>query len=133
MLKRISRQLLKMPKGDKGAASKSPAKQEADVETKATTCLTDALDRQRLSDADADRRMTDATPTPSDGERHRGERFAIYVEVERHRGLATVLVDKAVPAYTWTEEIIRDHLEKDIPEMTQMAILSPTACMFFQG
>ena len=51
--------------------------------------------------------------------------FVIYVEVERHRGLATVLVDKAVPAYTWTEEIIRDHLERDIPEVAQMVILSP--------
>ena len=44
-----------------------------------------------------------------------------------------MLVDKAVPAYTWTEEIFRDHLERDIPEMTQMVILSPTACMFFKG
>ena len=69
----------------------------------------------------------------SDGERRRGKRFVIYVEVERHRGLATVLVDKAVPTYTWTEEIIRDHLERDIPEMTQMVILSPMACMFFKG
>ena len=98
---------------------------------KAITCLANILDRQKLSDAE--RRMTDAVPMPSDGERCRGKRFAMYVEVERHRGLATVLVDKAIPAYTWTEEIIRDHLERDIPEMTQMVILSPTACMFFKG
>ena len=78
-------------------------------------------------------RTTDSRPTPSDGERRRGERFAIYVKVERHRGLATVLVDKAVPAYTWTEEIIKDHLDRDIPEMSQMVILSPTACICFKG
>ena len=130
-LKRISRRLLKMLKGDTGATCKSPAKLETDAETKAITCLADILDKQKLFDAD--RRMTDAVSTSSDGECHRGERFVIYVEVERHRGLATVIVDKAVPAYTWTEEIIRDHLERDIPEMTQMVILSPTACMFFKG
>ena len=120
-----------MPKGDKGAACKLPGKQETDAETRVIMCLAEALDKQKLSDAE--RRTTDAVPTPSDGECHRGKRFAIYVEVERHRGLATVLVDKAVPAYTWTEEIIKDHLERDIPEMTQMVILSPTSCMFFKG
>ena len=120
-----------MPKGEKGTTCKSPAKQETDVETKVIMCLTNVLDKQKLSDGD--RRTTDANPTLSDGECRRGERFAIYVEVERHRGLATVLVDKDVPTYTWTEEIIRDHLERDIPEMTQMVILSPTACMFFKG
>ena len=120
-----------MPKGDKGTTCKSPGKQEMDVEMKAITCLSEALDRQKLSDAK--RKMTDAVPTPSDGERRQGKRFAIYVELERHRGRATVLVDKAIPAYTWTEEIIKDHLERDIPEMTQMVILSPMACMFFKG
>ena len=83
--------------------------------------------------SEVDTKATDSRPTPSDGEHCRGERFAIYVEVERHRGLATVLVDKAVPAYTWTEEIIKDHLDRDIPEMTQLVILSPTACIFFKG
>ena len=83
--------------------------------------------------SEADTKTTDSHPTPSDGECRRGKRFAIYVEVERHRGLATVLVDKAVPAYTWTEEIIKDHLDRDIPEMTQLVILSPTACIFFKG
>ena len=82
--------------------------------------------------SDTDKKTTDSRPTLSDRKCCRGERFAIYIEVERHRGLATVLVDKAVPAYTWTEEIIRDHLDRDIPEMTQMVILSPMACIFFK-
>ena len=83
--------------------------------------------------SEVDTKTTDSRQTPSDGERRRGERFAIYVEVERHMGLATVLVDKAVPTYTWTEEIIKDHLSRDILEMTQLVILSPTACIFFKG
>ena len=44
-----------------------------------------------------------------------------------------MVVDKAVPTYTWTEPIIRDHLERHIPEMTQMIVLSTTAVIFFKG
>ena len=120
-----------MPKGDKGVACKLPGKQEMDVEARVIVSLAEAMDRHTMSEADT--KTTDSHPTPSDGERHRGERFAIYVEVEGHRGLATVLVDKAVPAYTWTEEIIKDHLDRDILEMTQLVILSPMACIFFKG
>ena len=120
-----------MPKGDKGIACKSPGKQEVDAEARAVASLAEAFMKQDVSDANG--RPTDPCPTPSDGEHRRGERFVIYVEVERHKGPATVVVDKAVPAYTWTEEIIRDHLSRDIPEMTQMVILSPTACIFFKG
>ena len=120
-----------MPKGDKGVTCKSPGKPETDAETRAIASLAEAIDRQTMSEVDT--KTTDSRPTLSDGEHHRGERFAIYVEVERHRGLATVLVDKAVPAYTWTEDIIKDHLNRDILEMTQLVILSPTACIFFKG
>ena len=55
-----------MPKGDKGATCKSPGKQETDVETRAIMCLSKALDKNKLSDAEG--RMTDAVPTPLDGE-----------------------------------------------------------------
>ena len=44
-----------------------------------------------------------------------------------------MVVDKAVPTYTWTEPIIRDHLERHIPEMTQMIVLSTMALIFFKG
>ena len=118
-----------MPKADKGVTGKSPGKQEEDAETRAVTSLAEAMERHRL----ADEKAGGACPTPPDAERHRGERFAIYVEVERHRGLDTVVVDKAVPTYTWTEPIIRDHLERHIPEMTQMIMLSTTAVIFFKG
>ena len=118
-----------MPK--EGTTSKSPVKQEMDAETRAIASLSEALERHNTSGVDE--KTTDTRSAPSDGERHRGERFAIYIEVERHRGLATVLVDKAVPAYAWNEQMIKDHLSRDIPEMTQLVILSPTACMAFKG
>ena len=120
-----------MPKGDKGVACKSPGKPETEVEARAIASLTEAIDRHTVSEVDT--KTTDSRPTLSDGECRRGERFAIYVEVERHRELATMLVDKAVPTYTWTEKIIKDHLNTDIPEMTQLVILSFTACIFFKG
>ena len=100
-----------------------------DAETRAVTSLAEAMERHRL----ADEKAGGACPTPLDAEHHRRERFTIYVEVERHRGLDTVVVDKAVPTYTWTEPIIRDHLERHIPEMTQMIVLSITAVIFFKG
>ena len=118
-----------MPKADKGVTGKLPGKQEVDAETWAVTSLAEAMERHKL----ADEKAGGACPTPPDAECHRGERFAIYVEVERHRGLDTVVVDKAVPTYTWTEPIIRDHLERHIPEMTQMIMLSTTAVIFFKG
>ena len=127
--KQLRSQLLNMPKADKGVTGKSPGKQEVDAETRAVTSLAEAMERHRL----ADEKAGGACPTPPDAEHHRGERFAIYVEVERHRGLDTVVVDKAVPTYTWTEPIIRDHLERHIPEMTQIIVLSTTAVIFFKG
>ena len=100
-----------------------------DAETKAVTSLAEAMERHRL----AHEKAGGACPTPPDAERHCRERSAIYVEVERHRGLETVVVDKAVPTYTWTEPIIQDHLERYIPEMTQMIVLSTMAVIFFKG
>ena len=52
------------------------------------------------------------------------------MEVEKNQGLTLAMADKAVPAYAWTEEIIKDHLDRDIKEII---VLSPTACMIFKG
>ena len=127
--KQLRSRLLNMPKADKGVTGKSPGKQEVDAETRVVTSLAEAMERHKLADENAGGTCL----TPPDAERHRGERFAIYVEVERHRGFDTVVADKAVPTYTWTEPIIRDHLERHIPEMTQMIVLSTTAVIFFKG
>ena len=127
--KQLRSRLLNMPKADKGATGKSPGKQEVDAETRVVTSLAEAMERHRL----ANEKAGGACLTPLDAECHHRERFAIYVEVERHRGLDTVVVDKAVPTYTWTEPITRDHLERHIPKMTQMIVLSTTAVIFFKG
>ena len=127
--KQLRSRLLNMPKADKGMTGKSPGKQEVDAETRVVTSLAEAMERHRL----ANEKAGGTCLTPPDAECHHGERFAIYIEVERHRGLDTVVVDKAVPTYTWTEPIIRDHLERHIPEMTQMIVLSTTAVIFFKG
>ena len=36
-------------------------------------------------------------------------------------------------SYAWTEEIIRDHLERDIPDIKEIIVISPTACLIFKG
>ena len=63
---RISRRLLKMPKGDKGVACKSPGKPETDVEARAIASLAEAIDRHTISEVNT--KATDSRPTPSDGE-----------------------------------------------------------------
>ena len=70
---------------------------------------------------------------PSDGEHHHGKRFAIYFEVEKWLGLVPTPTDRSVPAYAWTDEIIRDHVSWDIPEMTQLVVFSPLGCLAFKG
>ena len=42
-------------------------------------------------------------------------------------------MDKFVSAYVWTDKIIRDHVQRDILEMTQLVVLSPLACLAFKG
>ena len=98
------------------------------MEHRALHAVTNQLEKAKLSD-DA----KNLSHTPSDGEHRRGERFALYLDIELSRGLAPVLVEKAVPAYAWTEEIIKDHFERDIPGMTQVIILSPMTCILFKG
>ena len=75
----------------------------------------------------------EAHSQPWDGEHHHGERFAIYFEVEKRQGLVPTHADRSVPAYIWTDKIIRDHVSRDIPEMTQLVVLSPSGCLAFKG
>ena len=42
-------------------------------------------------------------------------------------------MDKSVPAYIWTDKIIREYVQRDILEMTQLVVLSPLACLAFKG
>ena len=127
-----------MPKSPSTAGLKSPAKQEMeDGMARAMDTVADALEASysNSSSRRAADKMDHAGPTSLDGECRHGEKFAIYLEVELNRGLAPMLApaDRAVPAYAWIEELIKDHLEREIPDMREIIILSPTACLIFKG
>ena len=44
-----------------------------------------------------------------------------------------MLIDRTVPAYAWTEEIIKDHVDRSLPDLMDVIILSPMACLLFKG
>ena len=69
-----------MPKGQ-GVTGKLPGKQEMDVELKALTSLTEAMECNKLTKGEVS--TEEALSQPSDGEHHHGERFTIYFEVEK--------------------------------------------------
>ena len=119
-----------MPKGQ-GATGKLLGKQETDAEFKAMTSLAEAMERSKLTKGEVSTK--EASSQLLDGEHHCGERFAIYFEVEKWQGLVPTPTDRSVPAYVWTDEIIRDHVSWDIPEMTQLVVLSPLGCLAFKG
>ena len=129
-LRQISQRFLKMPKGQ-GVTGKLPGKQEADSELKALTSLTEAMDCSKLTKGEVSTK--EAHSQPLHGERHHGKRYAIYFEVEKWQGLVPTPADRSVPAYIWTDEITRDHVSRDIPEMTQLVVLSLSGCLAFKG
>ena len=53
--------------------------------------------------------------------------------MEKRQGLVPTPADRSVPAYIWTDEIIRDHVSRDILEMTQLVVLSLSGCLAFKG
>ena len=119
-----------MSKGQ-GATSKSLGKQETDTELKALTSLTEAMEHSKLTKGEVS--TEEAHSQPSDGEHCHGERFAIYFEVEKRQGLVPILADWSVPAYIWTDKIIRYHVSRDILEMMQLVVLSLSGCLAFKG
>ena len=128
--RQISQRFLKMPKGQ-GAPGKLLGKQEMDVEYKAMASLAEAMEHSKLTKGEV---TTEETPSqPLDGEHHHDKRFTIYFEVEKWQGMVPTPADRSVPAYVWTNEIIRDHVSRDIPEMTQLVVLSPSSCVAFKG
>ena len=58
-------------------------------------------------------------PSDSEGEccRHR-ERCALFMEVELYRPFCQNVGSRVVPAYAWTEEIIGDYVENDVPGLS---------------
>ena len=130
LLRWIGYRLFKMPKGPSTPSMSSPARQEMeDVEARALASVADALDAHNKS---ATKRKSGAGSTPSDGECRRGEKYALYMEVERDVGIGQPVADRALPS-SWNEELIRDHMDKVIKDISDITVLSPTACLIFRG
>ena len=131
LLRWIGYRLFKMPKGLSTPGASSLARQETeDVEARALASVAEALDAHNKSAA---KRKSSAGPTPSDGECPRGEKYALYMEVERDVGIGQPVADRALPSYAWNEELIRDHMDWVIEDISDIAVLSPTVCLIFRG
>ena len=131
LLRRIGYRLFKMPKGPSTPGTSTPVRQETeDVETRALASVADALEAHNKSAA---KRKSGAGSTPSDGECRCGEKYALFMEVERDVGVGRPVADRALPSYAWNEELIRDHMDRVIKDISDIAVLSPTACLIFRG
>ena len=105
-----------MPKGPSTPGTSMPARQETeDVEARALASVADALDAHNKSAA---KRKSGAGCTPSDGECRRGEKYTLYMEVERDVGIGRPVADRALPSYAWNEELIRDHMDRVIEDIS---------------
>ena len=100
------------------------------MELKALTSLAEVMECNKLTKGEVS--TEEAHSQPSDGEHCCRKRFTIYFEVEKQEGLVPTPADRSVPAYIWTNEIIRDHVSRDILEMTQLVVLSPSGCLAFK-
>ena len=118
-----------MPKSLSTPGTSMLASQEMeDVEARALASVADALEAHNKS---AGKRKSGAGSTLSDGECHRGEKYALFMEVERDVGVGRPVADRALPSYAWNEELIRDHMDRAIEDISDIAVLSSTACLIF--
>ena len=101
-----------------------------DVEARALASVAEALNVHNKSAA---KRKSGEGPTPLDGECCRGEKYALYMEVERDVGIGWPVPDRALPSYAWNEELIRDHMDRVIEDISDITVLSPTVCLIFRG
>ena len=105
------------------------ARQETeDVEVRALASVADAFDAHNKLAA---KRKSGAGSTPSDGECHSGEKYALYMEVERDVSIGQPVADRALPSYAWNKDLIRDHMDRVIEDISNIAVLSPMACLIF--
>ena len=73
-------------------------------------------------------------PSDSEGECCcRQEKCALFMEVELYRPFCQNVGSRVVPAYAWTEEIIGDYVENDVPGLSQIIILNQKDCLLFKG
>ena len=96
LLRQIGYRLFKMPKGLSTPGASTPVGQETeDAETRALASIADALEAHNKSAA---KRKSGAGSTPLDGECHRRERYALFMEVERDVGVGRPVADRALPS-----------------------------------
>ena len=120
-----------MPKGPSTPGTSTLARQEMeDVEARALASVAEVLNAHNKSAA---KRKSGAGSTPLDGECHRGEKYALYMEVERDVSIGRPVADRALPSYAWNEELIRDHMDRVIEDISDITVLSLTACLIFRG
>ena len=73
-------------------------------------------------------------PSDSEGECHHcQEKGALFMEVEIYHPFHQNVGSRVVPAYAWTEEIIGDYVENDVPGLSQIIILNQKECLLFKG
>ena len=73
-------------------------------------------------------------PSDSEGEyRCHWEKCPLFMEVELYRPFRQNVGSQVVPAYAWTEEIIGDYVENDVPGLSQIIILNQKDCLLFKG
>ena len=131
LLRWIGYRLFKMPKGPSTPGASSPARQEMeDGEARALASVAEALEAHNKLAA---KRKSSAGPTPSEWGCRHGEKYTLYMEVERDVGIGQPVADRALPSYAWTEELIRDHMDWVIEDISDITVLSPTVCLIFQG
>ena len=99
-----------------------------DAETRALASVADALEAHNKS---ATKGKSGAGSIPSDGECCHREKYALFMEVERDVSVGRPVADRALPSYAWNEELIRDHMDRVIKDISDIAVLSPTACLIF--
>ena len=61
------------------------------------------------------------------------KKYALYMEVERDVSIGQPVADRALPSYAWNEELIRDHMDRVIEDISDITVLSPTVCLIFRG
>ena len=77
--------------------------------------------------------LRETSPQRSPSNLHTRDRFALLFGVEVIPTIEDGVGSHILPVYTWTECIIFDILSPTIEDISQVMILNPMECLFFQG
>ena len=130
--------LLKMLKGEFAGTVSGNDKDHSPTKTQnveETVVEVPGLELQGCSPP-GDRPSIEQSQIPSDSEgecHHCQEKCALFMEVELYHPFHQNVGSRVVPAYAWTEEIIGDYVENDVPGLSQIIILNQKECLLFKG